>query len=1086
MKKYLLSLLVLFFLLIVCHVNYAQNNPLWMRYSAISPDGEKIAFAYKGDIYIVDANGGTAMPLTIDDAYDYLPVWSNDGKHIAFASDRYGNFDIFIAPSSGGDLTRLTHHSSNDYPTDFSPDNSKVLFNSWRVDLPQYAQFPNSRMPELYSIPVNGGMPVTVLTTPSENAQFNKAGDKIYYHDRKGYENSWRKHHNSSITRDLWVYDAGTAKHTQLTTSNFEDRNPILSNDEEALYFLSERSGTFNIHKMPVTGGGDTQLSKFVTHPVRFLTVSDNGKICFSHHGELYTMIEGSEPQKVDINIFSIRKNLNHEIVSISSGISEMAISPNGKEFVFIKRGEIFVSSVDGGTTKRITNTPEQERSVSFSPQGDKILYASERDGSWNIYESKIKRDEEEYFFSSTLLEESAVLKSSQTEFQPVYSPDGKKVAYLENRTVIKMIDLDSKKTKVLLPGDKNYSYSDGDISFSWSPDSKWLATEVLAENLWISEVGIINVDNGQVHNMTNSGYSDSSPKWYNDGSTLYWGTDRDGMKNHGSWGSESDIYAILLNQKAYDKFNLSEEEYQLLKEKKEENNKDEDKDKKDEVEPVKIEFDEIDKRKKRLTIHSSRMSDALISADGETLYYLARFEKGLDLWMTKPRTRETKLLTKLDAGNASMILDKEGKSLFVLAGGKPYKIDAGSGEKKPLSFKGEMELKKNEELTYIFDHAWKQVKEKFYVKDLHGVDWELYKSEYEPFLAHIDNNYDFAEMLSELLGELNASHTGCRYRPDNDGADETPSLGLFFDETYISDGLKVVEILKDGPTDKAELNIEPGIILKAIDDVKLTADVNISEQLNRKAGKNVLLTLYNPETKKSLEAVVQPVSRGDEYNLLYERWVTNRKKDVAEASNGKVGYVHVRGMNNPSFRTVYEEVLGENNTKESIIVDTRSNGGGWLHDDLATFLNGQIYIEMVPRGQKIGHEPQFKWTKPSAVIVGESNYSDAHMFPYTYRAMGIGKIVGMPVPGTGTAVWWERQIDPTLVFGIPQVGMVDTEGDYLENKQLEPDIKVKNSYEMLVQGKDEQLLKAVEILMADRNEKPDDVKIDKVESEDK
>ncbi|MEQ8424212.1 MAG: S41 family peptidase, partial [Cyclobacteriaceae bacterium] len=676
-------------------------------------------------------------------------------------------------------------------------------------------------------------------------------------------------------------------------------------------------------------------------------------------------------------------------------------------------------------------------------------------------------------------LEETPLVATKAAEFQPQYSPDGKKVAYLEDRTTLKEIDLATKASKVLLSADHNYSYADGDMSFAYSPDGKWMAAGMLGDGVWIGEVGVINTATGDLRNITNSGYSDDNPKWSKDGTTLYWEADRDGLKAQNGNGSETDIYAISLNQKAYDEFKLNKEEYDVLKDKA---GKDDKKDKEEEIKPVRIEFENLDKRKSRLTVHSSRMSDAVLSEDGESLYYLARFEKGLDLWVTKPRNHETKLLTKLGANNASILLDKKGESLFVLADGKPYKIKAENGDKKSISFKGEMELKKSGEFAYIFEHAWKQVQDKFYVKDLHEVNWDQYKSGYSKFLPHINNNRDFAEMLSEMLGELNASHTGCRYRPDGDTGDETPSLGLFFDENYTGNGLKVVEVLKDGPADKAELNIKPGAIIEQIDGTSITSSVNYYSLLNRKTGNNVLLSVLDPASKSKREVVIKPISRGDENNLLYQRWVDNRRKDVEEASGGKVGYVHVRGMNDASFRTVIDEALGLNASKESLIVDTRSNGGGWLHDDLATFLSGTKYMEMVPRSQRIGTEPQQKWSKPSAVIVGESNYSDAHLFPYAYRAMGIGKIVGMPVPGTGTAVWWEGQIDPTLVFGIPQVGMIDVEGDYLENKQLEPDIKIKNSYEMLAQGKDEQLLRTVELLLNEPKEKPKDVTLPAVE----
>jgi Tol biopolymer transport system component/C-terminal processing protease CtpA/Prc len=1070
----------------------ALAQPLWLRYSAISPDGSQVAFSYKGDIYLVSSSGGVASPLTLDASYEFMPVWSKDGKSLAFASDRYGNFDVYVAPINGGDLKRLTHHSSDDFPHTFTNDNQSVVFNSWRVDLPKYAQFPNGRMPELYSIPVSGGRPVTVLTTPSEEVVYNKAGNKIYYQDRKGYEDPFRKHHQSSIARDLWVYDMSAKTHTQLTTFGGEDRDPILSADEKSLYYLSEESGNFNLHKMDLSKPGtSTQLTKFTRHPVRFLTMSNNGVLCFSFDGELYTMKEGETPKKLNVEIRSIRQNLEREIVPISSGITEMEIAPSGKEFVFVKRGEVFVASVDGGTTKRITNTPEQERSVSFSPDGRSIIYAGERDGSWNIYQSKIQDDKEPYFFASTIVTETALVKSPKQEFQPAYSPDGKKVAYLSDRTELMVIDLASKKTEVVLPADRNYSYSDGDQFFSWSPDSKWIASGMLRPKQWIGELGVINVATKEVRNISNSGYEDNVPKWSADGSMIYWFSDRDGMKNHGSWGSENDVYAVLLTQEAYDNFKLSKEDKELADEakkddKKEDAGKDDKKkgdadEKKEEIKPVVIDFNDIKKRKVRLTQHSSRLGDALVAKDGEKLYYLARFEEGADLWVTDLRKNETKLLTKLGANGAGMLLDKEGKNIFIIADGRVSKVDAESGKKEGLNFNGEMELKKQAEHAYMFNHMWQQVKDKFYVKDLHNVDWEGYKKDYARFLPHINNNHDFAEMMSELLGELNASHTGCRYRFGESTSDATSSLGLLFDESHTGTGLKIAEVIKDGPCDKAGMSIAAGDILEKLDGVTLAANVNQFEVMNRKNDQNVRLGILKAGGTR-MDVVVKPITRGAEYNLLYERWVANRKKEVAEASGGKVGYVHVRGMNNPSFRTVYEEVLGENYDKESIIVDTRSNGGGWLHDDLATFLNGKAYIQFYPRGQNLGNEPQFKWTKPSVVLVGESNYSDAHMFPYTYSALGVGTTVGMPVPGTGTAVWWEGQIDPSLVFGIPQVGMIDVDGDYLENKQYEPDVKVPNTYEMLTQGKDEQLLKAVEILTKDKTSKPEGTKLEGVE----
>ena len=1060
----------------------AQDTPLWMRYPAISPDGQQIVFTYKGNLYKVNASGGQAIPLTTHAAYDYMPVWSKDGAKIAFASDRYGNFDIFTIPSEGGNATRITYHSADDHPSDFSPDNQNILFSSRRRDDVNYAQFPYGRLSELYEIPANGGRPVRVTSVTAENAKYSNDGTAIIYHDKKGYEDPWRKHHTSSVTRDIWKLDRNTGRYMMLASYEGEDRSPVFAPDNDTYYYLSEASGSFNVYKSSASNPeASTQLTSFTKHPVRFLTLASNGTLCFGFNGEIYTLKEGAEAQKVDISIRTDGNNNEYLTKSVKDDATEMAVSPNGKEIAFVYRGEIFVASVEGGETKRITNTPEQERSVSFSPDGRSLLYAGEREGSWNVYKTSIAREEEPYFYASTILNEEAVVATEAEEFQPSWSPDGKEVAYLEERVELKVVNIASGSTRTILGPEHNYSYSDGDQHYDWSPDGKWFLVEYNQQNQWISEAGLVAADGkGEIINLTKSGFSDGSPQWMMDGKMMIWFSDRDGMKNRGSWGSESDVYGLFFTQEAYDLFNLSKSDYELYQEKKKEEDKDKDEEKDEEALPeVKIEMEGLDDRKERLTIHSSRLNDAVVSNDGEYLYYICRFEKGVDLWKTNLRTKETKILTKLGSSAGNLILDKDGKNAFVLSGGKIKKVDTESGKVKTIGMSGEMYLDKQAENTYIFNHAWKQVQKKFYVTDLHGVDWDFYKKEYSRFLPHINNNYDFSEMLSEMLGELNASHTGCRYYAQSENGDETASLGLFFDATYEGNGLKVAEVLEKGPSDKAESDIEKGTILEKIDGQPIEANTNYYPMLNRKAGKKVLLSLLNPTTGNRWDEVIEPISMGAESNLLYRRWVENRRKEVETLSNGRIGYVHVRGMNDPSFRTTYEEVLGRNYDKEAIIVDTRFNGGGWLHDDLATFLNGKTYIQMMPRGQKLGQEPQFKWTKESIVLMGEGNYSDAHMFPYAYKANGIGKLLGMPVPGTGTAVWWERQIDPTLVFGIPQVGMVDVNGEYLENQQLEPDIKVRNEPEALLAGKDQQIAAAVKVLLGEEVEMPGSQDVD-------
>jgi tricorn protease len=1062
------------------------DNPLWLRYPAISPDGQTILFCFKGDIYKVPSSGGQALPLTISEAYDYAPVWSHDGKSIAFASDRYGNFDVFVMPFSGGEARRLTYHSAGEIPTSFTADDQRILFTAARQDQVTNAQFPMGLFSELYSVPIAGGEAAQVLTQPAIAATVSPSGDRIIFHDQKGYESDWRKHHTSAVTRDIWVYDLKSKQYTRLTTFNGEDRNPVFDADGDGYFYLSEQNGSFNVFQSSVSHPEvSTAVTQFARNPVRFLTRSASGVLCFGYDGEIYTKTGADAPRKIDVRVAQDGREVLARTMPIGGGITEGKLSPNGKEIAYVFRGEIFVGSVEGGVTKRVTNTPWQERSVSFSPDGRTLVYAAEKDNNWNVYTTSIVRKEEPYFYASTVLKEEPVVASPAEEYQPAFSPDGKEIAYLENRVVLKVINLATKETRQILPAECNYSYADGDQNFRWSPDGKWFLVQYGVVRLFTPQVGLVSSDGkGRVINLTKSGFDNYSGHWGMDGTMMYWGCTREGATSLDGSPATYDIYGLFFTRDAYDRFKLSKEDYALLKE--QEDKAKEEKEKADQakakdvkaaavkkVEPKKdivIELEGIEQRKARLTIQSADMADMVLDPKGEKLFYLARFEKGYDLWVTEPRTKDTKLFVKLDASNAGMEMTADGKSLFVLADGHVSKIDPESGKMEPVAIGGEMVLDQSSEKAYMFDHMWRQIKQKFLVADLYGADWDFYYGVYKKFLLFINNNYDYAEMVSEMLGELNGSHTGCYYSPAPvTGADQTAGLGIFLDYGFPGPGLKVAEIITGGPLDKAALKVRAGHVIEKIDGQALDGAVDHYRLLNRKAGKLTLLSVLDPASGSRWEEAVKPITPGEENALLYRRWVKARRAEVDRLSGGRIGYVHVRSMNDSSFRTVFEEVMGLSMDKDALIVDTRFNGGGSLHDQLADFLNGKKVFDIVPRGQLVGYEPYNKWIKPSIVLMGECNYSDAHLFPVEYKIKGIGKTLGMPVPGTGTFVWWESQIDPTVRFGIPQGGWRTPDGKLCENNQLEPDIQVRNEPDVLGAGRDQQIEAAVKELMKNK-----------------
>ena len=711
------------------------------------------------------------------------------------------------------------------------------------------------------------------------------------------------------------------------------------------------------------------------------------------------------------------------------------------------------------------------------------MLYAAEVNNSWGIFETSIVRKDEPYFYAATLLKERVIVQTEKEEFQPAYSPDGKEVAYLEDRTTIKVINLASKISRTVVPAKHNYSYADGDMWYQWSPDSKWLLFKFgQQEDIMQGEVGLTESSGkGEIRNLTQSGYGDYSPKWSSDGKMMTWVSTQQSGRMENGFPNQVDVFAMFFSKKAFDKFNLSKSDFDLLtemeKKKKKKEGKTDDKSKKDKkgetseekntvIKDLIFDWQHMKKRKKRLTTHTSRISDWLLSKDSDKLYYLSRFEGKNDLWVSDLRKKENKLFTKLGVGNAGMILSKDGKFIILLADGKLKKISISDGKVKSIKTKGEMILKQSDERNYIFNHSWRQLRDKFYVEDLQGVDWNFYYSEYNKFLPHINNNYDFTEMLSEMLGEINASHTGSGYRVKSPNGDRTASLGLLYDYVYSGNGIKVAHVLLGGPLDKAASKVRIGHIIEKIDGQTITEDLDFYQLLNRKQGNNVLLSMLDPSKNIRWEEVVKPISLGVENQLLYNRWVETRRSEVERLSGGKLGYVHVRGMNDPSMRVVIEDALGKHLSSDALVVDTRFNGGGNLHDVLADFLNGKKYMEIIPHGQYVGHQPSSLWVKPSIVIMGESNYSDAHLFPVAYKIKGVGNTLGMPVPGTGTFVWWETQIDPTIYFGIPMGGWRPLGQPFLENNQLEPDIKVQNKPGIMASGRDQQIEEAVKSLL--------------------
>ena len=1043
MKRYFILIAIIF-----CTTATFAKEALWLRYPAISPDGKTIAFNYKGDIYLVGAGGGKARCLVGGKSYDYTPIWSPDGSRIAFASDRHGNFDIYTVRIDGSDLKRVTTHSNDEEPWAFSPDGAKIYFSAnlhTSAGSRVYTKKPYLR--ELYSVPVNGGAPHLVLPTPAEEISLFKDGRGFLYQDRPGAEEIWRKHHTSAVTRDIWTYKDG--KHTKLTDFNGEDRVPRLSADGKTVYFLSERGGSFNVYSFPLDKPSEvTCHTQHEIHPVRSLSVSDNGVLCYSYDGSLYTKKVGSSPKKLKITIPD-KSGGRAPLKTLDIQASETsAISPDGLQMAFAFRGELYITSTDtSSVTRRITHTVATEADPVFSPDGRTLVYSSERDGKWNLYAITLSQDDKDFLSAHELVEKKLLESAGFDRRIPVFSPDGSELSFIENRDRLMVMTLATGHIRQVTDG-THIANTLGTYPYSWSPDGKWF---VLEGDLLKHKTNILLVKssgNEPIVNLTRSGYPDSDPIWALGGDAIIFSSQRYGMYDQSRVGGGTEsLFIYYLNKEAQERYTVPQTQHKALGISQQPDNV---------IKEVKIDPFEFNDRIVRLT--KTPVSNIISDNKGDFLYGIA--EKQLvriDL--------HTQKMEQLGKASGKLAFDSAQKNLFIM-GSNPQKYNLESGLFTPISLSGKYEIDSVAEYIFMFNHIENEMERRFYDKNMHGTDWKMYCDAYRKFLPHINNNYDFSELGGELLGELNVSHTGLRYdRPVLKSHDATGELGLYIDYNYTGAGLKVEEILSGGPFDRTRSQLVRGDIIISISGIELTEGMDYFPLLNHKAGKVINVGILKPSGQIVLENII-PVTREKYNNLIYQRWMARCAADVERLSGGRIGYVHLDLMNKPAYHHLYLTSLGRYYNCDALIIDVRDNGGGSLHPRIEEFFSGQQYLTGEVRGMLTKPMPRRRWIYPSAMLINQGCYSDGHGTPWVYDHLDLGPTVGMPIPGTMTTCNREKQRDNTLVLGVPIVGFYTEQGNSLENTQQEPDVMVENTKESIAAGEDLQLQEAVKILM--------------------
>jgi tricorn protease len=1049
----------------------AQEPIRLARTPDISPDGKLVAFSYLGDIYTVESIGGTARPVTSHPAHDINPVFSPDGKYLAFSSNRHGSYDVFVVPTRGGRPRRLTFDSAADLVAGWAPDGKHVLFASTRsVDFPPRW--------ELYTVPFEGGRVRKVTAFEGKEGSYSPKGDQLAYVRGPG---AWyRKGYRGSANDDIWICNADGTGNTRLTTFDGQDASPMWSADGKTLFYVSEFFGTANIVKQPVPAASSKaestkpiQVTSHKGDSVRRARISRDGNWIVYECGFDLCVVstkEGAEPRKVPIEVHADDKTNPEQVVTFTRGATEFAVSHDEKHVAFAVHGKLFRMGV--GAKPKVTQMtfgPANDHGMAWAPDGSKMIFISDRGGHDDLYLLEPDDPDHPKFTEAHRFKVTQLTDTRAAESGVSFSPDGKRVAFIRAGKLWTMSpDGKGKDAKVVVDDVTVFDYE-------WSPDGKWIAY-ARRDGSFASELYIVPSTGptraSPARNVTRYATYNAGVTWSADGKKLCFLSDRRGPAN---------LYVMDLEKPAA-----------------------EDKEERTRPSfasswawgskpPLTIDWDDLHLRVKAAV--PITVDEAAISPDGSKV----AFRDGIlrDLWVASTSGGQ---ITRLTTGGVAPRQIQWSKRRSPLGGSLDivYFLDgtgqiraarAAGGEAKPgssdsntavLPFRIKMNVRLEELYTEMFDQSWRHLAENFYDTKFHGLDWDEVRKKYRPVVKHVGMKEDLYALLYLMMGELNASHlgvTGFGSGPE----EETAELGLVFDESYKGKGLKIAEVLKRGPADRRGVTLRPGEVIVAIDGVELDDGVNISKLLNGKVGEGVVLQVAGkPDDPKAARRRVELVGMNRSKDAkhrsssitdrMYDRWVARNEERVKKLSGGKLGYIHIPSMDEEGLDRFVRSLYSDNYDKEAIVLDVRFNGGGFTHDQVLNYLGSRPHTVFKHRDGGTGivlRAPDRKWTKPLVLLINNRSFSDAEILPNAFKTLGLGKLVGEPTGGMVIGTGMVRLIDGSY-FRVPRIGVYTTSGTNLEKEGVKPDVFVETHPDDLAKGEDAQLAKAVSVLQAE------------------